>query len=148
LSFYILWLFPKFIIVLQLYCVSIFCDYFPLYNYILTLLLIFYFYFILLFLHLLTCIDIIWATPACPSFWAEPIPSLVLQFCWRENIKDNKKSIAFLLVWDKGSYTEAFLVLFPYMCISTHIGSSLPDFFTTSCWLCYLCVTLSIITKF
>jgi hypothetical protein len=36
LSFYILWLFSKFIIVLQLYCVSIFCDYFPLYNYILT----------------------------------------------------------------------------------------------------------------
>jgi hypothetical protein len=29
-----------------------------------------------------------------------------LQFCWRENIRDNKKDIAFLLVWDKDSYTE------------------------------------------
>jgi hypothetical protein len=34
-------------------------------------------------------------------------------FCWRENIRDNKKDKAFLLVWDQGSYTERFLALFP-----------------------------------
>jgi hypothetical protein len=31
---------------------------------------------------------------------------LVLQFCWREDRRDNKKGIAFLLVWDEASYTE------------------------------------------
>jgi hypothetical protein len=41
------------------------------------------------------------------------LPRLVLWFCWRENIKDNKKNTAFLLVSDKDSYTEKFLVLFP-----------------------------------
>jgi hypothetical protein len=35
--------------------------------------------------------------------------SLVLQFCWRENIRDNKKNIAFLIVWDKDSYTERWI---------------------------------------
>jgi hypothetical protein len=30
---------------------------------------------------------------------------LILQFCW-ENIRDNKKDIAFLQVWDKDNYTE------------------------------------------
>jgi hypothetical protein len=42
-----------------------------------------------------------------------PFHPLVLQFCWRENIRDNKKDIAFLLVWDNDSYTERFLALFP-----------------------------------
>jgi hypothetical protein len=28
----------------------------------------------------------------------------VLQFCWRENIRHNKKDTVFLLVWDKVSY--------------------------------------------
>jgi hypothetical protein len=42
---------------------------------------------------------------------------LVLQFCWRENIRDNKKYTAFLLVWDKGNYTERFLTLLPCTCI-------------------------------
>jgi hypothetical protein len=35
-------------------------------------------------------------------------PPLVLQFCWRENIRNNKKEIAFLLRWDKDSYIELF----------------------------------------
>jgi hypothetical protein len=39
------------------------------------------------------------------------------QLCWRENIRDNKKNIAFLLVWDKDSYTERFLVLSPWIYI-------------------------------
>jgi hypothetical protein len=38
-----------------------------------------------------------------------------------------------LLVWDKDSYTERLLALLPcYFCIETHIGSSLPDLFTSS----------------
>jgi hypothetical protein len=35
----------------------------------------------------------------------------LLLFCWREDISHNKKDIVFLLVWDKDSYTERFLVL-------------------------------------
>jgi hypothetical protein len=54
-------------------------------------------------------------------FWAPPHPAsrqnlfcpLVLQFCWRKNIKDNKKDMAFLLVWDKDSY----IVWFPCICV-------------------------------
>jgi hypothetical protein len=49
---------------------------------------------------------------------------LVLQFCWRENVRDNKKGIAFLLVWDKDSYTEIPSVASMHMCITTHTGSS------------------------
>jgi hypothetical protein len=41
----------------------------------------------------------------------------VLWFYWRENIRDNKKGKSFLLVWDKDSYTERFLALFPSTCI-------------------------------
>jgi hypothetical protein len=39
--------------------------------------------------------------------------TLVLQFCWRENIRD----IAILLVWTKDSYTERFLVSLPCTCV-------------------------------
>jgi hypothetical protein len=50
-----------------------------------------------------------------PHFQAEPIlPSFPI--FWRENIKDNKKDIAFLLAWDKYSYTERFLALLPCTC--------------------------------
>jgi hypothetical protein len=42
---------------------------------------------------------------------------LVLQFCWRENIRDSKKYIAFLLGGDRDSYTERFLALLPCTCI-------------------------------
>jgi hypothetical protein len=37
-----------------------------------------------------------------------------------------------LLIWDKDSYTKRFLALLPCTCIATHIGSFLPDVFTTS----------------
>jgi hypothetical protein len=40
----------------------------------------------------------------------------LLQFHLRENIRNNKKDIAFLLVWDKDSYTETFLALLPCIC--------------------------------
>jgi hypothetical protein len=36
----------------------------------------------------------------------------VLQFCRRRNIRDNKKSMVFLLVWDKDSYIGRFLCCF------------------------------------
>jgi hypothetical protein len=42
------------------------------------------------------------------------IHPVVLQFCWIKNIRDNKKDTAFLLPWDKDSYTERFLPLLPY----------------------------------
>jgi hypothetical protein len=47
-----------------------------------------------------------------PCFQAEPV-----LFYWRENIRDNKKDIAFLLAWDKDSYTERFLALLPCTCV-------------------------------
>jgi hypothetical protein len=42
---------------------------------------------------------------------------LLLQFCWRESIRDYKKDITFLLLWHKDSYTERFLALFPCICV-------------------------------
>jgi hypothetical protein len=52
----------------------------------------------------------------------------VLQFCWREDISNNKKDIAFLLVWDKDNYTERFLALLPLLpqLIHLYLTSSLP----------------------
>jgi hypothetical protein len=41
----------------------------------------------------------------------------ILWFHRRNNIKDNKKNMAFLLVWDKDSYTGRFFVLFPCICV-------------------------------
>jgi hypothetical protein len=52
-----------------------------------------------------------------PAFGQNLFCPLFLQFCWRENIRDNKKNIAFLLVWGKDSYTERFLVLLPRICV-------------------------------
>jgi hypothetical protein len=45
--------------------------------------------------------------PVSPSLW----------FCWRENINDNKKDIAFLLTWDKDGYTERLLEFLPCACV-------------------------------
>jgi hypothetical protein len=42
---------------------------------------------------------------------------IVVRFCWRENISDNEKNIAFLLVWDKDSFTQRFLALLPCTCV-------------------------------
>jgi hypothetical protein len=60
--------------------------------------------------------------PSLPSmflltpFQAEPVlPSTPT--CWRENIRDNKKDIAFFLVQDKDSHTERFLALRLYTCV-------------------------------
>jgi hypothetical protein len=54
-----------------------------------------------------------------------PLP----QFCWKENIRDNKKDISFLLVWDKNNYTERFLLLFPCTCV---FQPTLVHFYQTS----------------
>jgi hypothetical protein len=35
----------------------------------------------------------------------------------RKNRRDNKKDVAFLLVWDKDSYTERFLGLLSCTCV-------------------------------
>jgi hypothetical protein len=35
----------------------------------------------------------------------------------KSNIRDNKNDILFLLLWDKDSCTERFLVLFPSSCV-------------------------------
>jgi hypothetical protein len=43
----------------------------------------------------------------CPLLW----------FYGRENLRENKKDIAFLLVWDKDRYIERFLVLLPCTCV-------------------------------
>jgi hypothetical protein len=43
--------------------------------------------------------------------------ALLFSHFWRENIRDNKKDIVFLLVWDKDSYTERFLALLPCTCV-------------------------------
>jgi hypothetical protein len=51
--------------------------------------------------------------PTCTHNLIRP---LILQFCWRENIGDNK-DIAFLLAWDKDSSTERFLVLLACTCV-------------------------------
>jgi hypothetical protein len=69
-------------------------------------------YFILSFLHLFTCAYIIWAT-SLPASRQNLLYPLVLQFYWG----DNKKDIAFLLVWSKDSYTERFLALLPCICV-------------------------------
>jgi hypothetical protein len=71
------------------------------------------FSFISSFLHLLTYIYIIAHSHSrqnlsCP---------LILQFCWRENISNNKKDIGFFAIWEKDSYTERFLALLPCTCV-------------------------------
>jgi hypothetical protein len=74
---------------------------------------------ILSFLHLLTCVYIVWDSSLPPPTTSRQnlFHPLVLWFCWREDISDNKKDIAFLLVWDKDSYTERFLALLPCTCV-------------------------------
>jgi hypothetical protein len=59
---------------------------------------------------------------------------LFSDFVERENIGDNKKDIAFLLVWDKDSYTERFLALFPCTCVLQLTTQS-----------CHLCQTTSLL---
>jgi hypothetical protein len=56
-------------------------------------------------------------TPSTPTSAQNLFHPLVLQFCWRENIGENKTDISLLLVGDKDSYTERFLALLPCTCV-------------------------------
>jgi hypothetical protein len=90
-------------------------------------LLYFLLFYFLLFIHLFICAYIVWAiSPPCPlspSFSPTLLTSrqnlfcLLLQCCWRENIRDNKKVIALLLAWIKDNYIERFLELLPCTCV-------------------------------
>jgi hypothetical protein len=55
--------------------------------------------------------------PLIPMPLQNLLHPLPLRFCWRKNIKDKKKNIAFLLVWDEVSSTGRFFVLFLYIYI-------------------------------
>jgi hypothetical protein len=69
---------------------------------------------LLLVLFYVTCVYIIPLTNSTSR--QNLFHPLVLRFCWRENIRGNKKDILFLLVWGKDSYTERFLALLPFTC--------------------------------
>jgi hypothetical protein len=43
--------------------------------------------------------------------------ALFSNFVEEKNIRDNKKDRAFLLAWDRDSYTERFLALLPCTCV-------------------------------
>jgi hypothetical protein len=97
-----------------------------------------------IFFYLFTSAYIVWAIyPPCsppPSSPSTPLASRqnlfcpLLQFCWREDISNSKKDIAFLPVSDKDSYIyrEIPSIASMHKCITTRIDSSLPDPFTTS----------------
>jgi hypothetical protein len=97
------------------------------------------------FLHLHTCVHIICTIfillPFRHHLPLPPVPTslsqnlfcpLVLWICRRKNIKDKTRSITFLLIWDKDSYKESFLVLFLciYVLYIAPIDSPLPVLFT------------------
>jgi hypothetical protein len=77
--------------------------------------------FIYLYVH--TCLGHLSHYPLFPPSSPTPLTSRqnlfcpLLQYCWRENIRDNKKDIIFLLAWNKDSYTERFLALLPCTCV-------------------------------
>jgi hypothetical protein len=73
----------------------------------------------LLFIHLFIFAYIVWAIspPPIPLASRQNLFCPLLKFCWKKNIRDNKKDIAFLLAWDKDSYTERFLALLPCTCV-------------------------------
>jgi hypothetical protein len=72
-------------------------------------------------------------SPSTPFTSRQNLFCPLLQFCWKEDISNNKKDIALLLVWDKESYTERFLalvsctsVLQPKLIHLYHTSSPLP----------------------
>jgi hypothetical protein len=113
--------------------------------------IIFFFYFIVFtFTHM--CIHCLGHLPS-PHLASRQnlfLP-LVLQFCWRENIRGNKKDTVFLLVWGKAIYADRFLVLLSCTCVlqptlvhiyptSSLLHSPLPIVLSTSFrLLCLLC---------
>jgi hypothetical protein len=75
----------------------------------------FSFFYFVIFTFTYMCMHCFGPPPLSPPLFL--FGPLVLQFCWRENIGDNKKGTAFLLLWDRNSYTERFLALLPYTCV-------------------------------
>jgi hypothetical protein len=45
--------------------------------------------------------------PSTPPASRQNLFHPLLQLCWRENTRDNKKDISFLLVWDKDNYADS-----------------------------------------
>jgi hypothetical protein len=84
----------------------LFCFYFYLFIYI-----------ILTFIHM--CIHCLVYSPPCstpPNFQQNLFCLLVLQLCWRENIRQQGRHSVFAS-WDKDSYTEKLLALLPCTCV-------------------------------
>jgi hypothetical protein len=73
-------------------------------------------------LHLLTYVYIVWATANTPHPRQNLFYLPVLQFCRRKNIKDNKKNMAFLLVWDRELFREIpFLAYYVFQLELVHL---------------------------
>jgi hypothetical protein len=72
-----------------------------------------FFWFTYSFIHM--CIHCLGHLSPEPPALSLPTPQI--QFCWREDISNNKKDIAILLVWDKDNKTESFLALLPCKCV-------------------------------
>jgi hypothetical protein len=66
--------------------------------------------------------------PSIPPLPSKACSALFYNFV-EEKTRNNKKDILFLLVWDKDSYTEWFLTLFPCTCV---LQPTLVHFYHTS----------------
>jgi hypothetical protein len=74
------------------------------------------FFFFTIFIFTYMCIHYL-PPQNTPLFRQNLLCPLVLWFCGRENMRDNKKNIVLLLVCNKDIYTERFLVLLPCICV-------------------------------
>jgi hypothetical protein len=78
------------------------------------------------FLHLRACVHIFFpitsSLPVVPTLplGQELFHPPVLWFCRREKRKGKKKNMTLLLIWDKDSYIENFLVIFPLIYVLYH----------------------------
>jgi hypothetical protein len=109
----------------------------PFFTYIYTYLfffLSFFYYHLYIFLHVYTLLGPSPSFP-CPNTSRKTLFHSLLWFCWRKNMGVNKKDIAFLLVWDKDSYTERFLA-------QAHIPCSKGCFMVFNTWGCCILIRL------
>jgi hypothetical protein len=96
--------------------------YLPQYFAFFSFLLLFYHFYI--YLHVYTSPS----PPNSPTSGLNLFCPLILRYCWRERIIDNKKDMSFLLVWEKDSHTERFLTLLPDTCVLQHFHNFLIPF--------------------